>query len=149
MTEQKAQVQTELIAAIRKKRDELVLQSEDLNSSLTNETKSTSGDKHETARAMVQMEMEEIGRQIDTWSKMLAQAQSLPEDEIETISLGAYVETNRGSFYLSVGYGRLSNQTTNCFCIAPTAPLAAQMLGKKEGDSLWVNQLDYKILKVF
>lgn len=48
----------EKISVIRQKLDEL-------QESLKNETKSTAGDKHETARAFVHIEQENTGRQLE------------------------------------------------------------------------------------
>lgn len=102
-----------------------------------NETKSTAGDKHETSRAMAQLEQEKIGGQIAEISKLKEVLFRInPTDTHSTIQLGSLIETSAGIFYISVGIGAFSIQGKNLFCITPMAPLCQKLLGKSVNDSI-------------
>jgi hypothetical protein len=71
------------------------------------DTKSSAGDKYETTRAMMQIE-------IDTNKKRLLETQSLENIllgiDIKTpskIGLGSLVKTNQGTFFISIGLGQI------------------------------------------
>ena len=49
---------------LEKKMGVLEQQKENLQKDLTSEAKSSAGDKHETGRAMIQLELEKLGNQI-------------------------------------------------------------------------------------
>ena len=54
----------ECSAALEKKIEILEQQKKSLQKDLTSEIKSSAGDKHETGRAMIQLELEKLGNQI-------------------------------------------------------------------------------------
>ena len=70
---------------------------------VTNETKSTAGDKHDTSRSMMQLEQEKMGVQLKE-----LQRQKKILDSIETsepgsqVRLGSIVRTDHGNFFISV-----------------------------------------------
>ena len=67
----------------------------ELNISLSNETKSTSGDKHETGQAMVHLEMEKLDVQLANWQKMQAMSTQIDVKEMSSVLLGSLVTTNK------------------------------------------------------
>ena len=82
---------------------------------LRSETKSSTGDKHETGRAMLQLEMEKAGQQLAAVQQM---QQTLAKITIfkssGNIALGSIIETPSIYYFLSVSAGKLTvNQTTN------------------------------------
>ena len=71
--------------------------------STANETKSTAGDKHETGRAMAQLEQEKIGSQLAEITKLkeiLFRIQ--PEKTCSKVELGSIVESSAGIFFISI-----------------------------------------------
>ena len=102
--------------------------------STANETKSTAGDKHETGRAMAQLEQEKIGSQIAEITKLkeiLFRIQ--PEKKHTKVELGSLVETSNGLFFISIGIGAFQFEGKSVFCITPMAPVCQLLLGKQEG----------------
>ena len=77
---------------------------QDLNS----ETKSSAGDKHETGRAMLQLEMEKAGKQ---WVEVQQTQVLLSKVSIQPtkgpVRLGSLVHTSNGVFFLAVSIGKL------------------------------------------
>ena len=72
--------------------------------SLKKETKNSSGDKHETTRAMIQIEREKNGKrikEIEILKKQLLTIKSI-ENNKKKISLGSLVKTNKYTVILSL-----------------------------------------------
>ncbi len=114
-----------------------------------NETKSSAGDKHETARAMAQLETEKLTQQLTTLINLQnTLAKINPKETHQTIGLGSLIESNKGWFYISIPIGKMSINNINCFAISTTSPIAKMMLSKQEGDSFTFNGIVYTILKV-
>jgi len=105
--------------------------------STANETKSTAGDKHETGRAMAQLEQEKIGSQIAEITKLkeiLFRIQ--PEKSHSKVELGSLVTTSNGIFFISIGIGAFPFEGKNVFCITPMAPVCQLLLGKQAGEQV-------------
>ncbi len=116
---------------------------------LQSETKSSAGDKHETGRAMLQLEMEKAGQQLASIHQMketLAKIDPLKRTDIA--SLGAIVETSQGHYFLSVSVGQIEFQRTMYFAISTSSPIGRLLLGKKEGEELVWNSRKIKIYEI-
>src|SRR5210317_1066841 len=78
--------------------------------SLFNETKSSAGDKYETGRAMVHLEMEKLSRQNAELRNMLSILQSVDIENVKkTAELGALVKTNQGLYFIAASIGKLEH----------------------------------------
>ncbi len=111
----------------------IALQREGLGS----ETKSSAGDKHETGRAMMQLEMEKAGMQLQEKSAMLQVIERLSTKENNgPVHLGNIVHTDDAKIYfLSVSLGAIPFEGKELLCLSPKSPIGTLLLGKKEGDS--------------
>ena len=102
----------------------------DLKESGSNETKSTAGDKHETALAMLQIEQEKMRNQLqEALSQKAALDKINPELVALHISIGSLVKTNKGFFYISVALGKSLVDENNIIAISPQSPLGLKLLG--------------------
>ncbi len=121
----------------------------ELSTSAANETKSTAGDKHETALAMLQIEQENKRKQL---SELLEQKKILlridPLKTAETVVNGSLVETNRGYFYLSVALGKLLLENQTIYALSPNAPLGQKLMGCAPGATVEMNGTFYTIISV-
>jgi hypothetical protein len=135
----KIRVHAALINTLNDKYKELQAALAETNDSLSADSKSTAGDKHETGRAMAQLEREKIGGLIKQHEQLIINAQRLEYSiETSTIRLGSLVNTSNGWYYLSVPAGRILVDNTPLFCLSPAAPLVGVLLGKKSGEEvLW------------
>src|SRR5690606_33579318 len=81
----------------------LRLQIKSLEESLNSETKSSAGDKHETGRAMVQLEREKSGRQLFEAEKLeeLISKVSI-ENPSKVIKLGSLVTTSQVNYFIAI-----------------------------------------------
>ena len=63
------------------------------------ESKSSAGDKHETSKAMMQLEIEKLGTQLKEAELQLAEFEKINFNKMfQTIEQGSLVETNKGYF---------------------------------------------------
>ncbi len=108
----------------------------ELKDALGSESKSTAGDKHETGRAMIQLEQERAGHQLRQAEELLLSLQAINTmlPPAETIQLGSLAITDKGSFYISVGLGKITLDSMLYYAVSPTAPIAAVLMGKRVGD---------------
>lgn len=132
----------ERISSLRQQLHELV-------EGAKNDSKSTAGDKHETARAMMQIEQEKLANQLNL---LLAQEQVLnrldPEAKSETVVSGSLVKTNQGWMYLSIPLGKITAEGTRVMCLSPQSPLGQKLLGKKAGDKIAMNAAEFVLENV-
>jgi len=119
-----------------------------LQKALLSETKSSAGDKHETGRAMIQMEMEKASQQFESIHQM---KKLLSKIELRTtghiISLGSLIETDKGRYYLSISMGEVEVEGIQYYCISTSSPIGQQLLGKTVRDSIPFNKS--KITAIF
>ena len=120
-----------------------------LQESANQDTKSSVGDKYETGRAMVHLAQENIMRQYEEQEKLARILGSLSSSSTsETIEAGSLISTNLGTFYMSVGLGKVSMDNHDYFAIAPNSPVGTALLNKKRGDSIDLNGRHYDIIEV-
>lgn len=110
---------------------------QDAMDTTSGETKSSAGDKHETSRAMAQIEQDKIGRQLFEMQKIKELlARINPDNSSPTINLGSLIETTNGWFFISVGIGAIMVEKETVFCMTLAAPLGKLLYGKKVGDTI-------------
>lgn len=130
------------ISAIRQKLD-------DLQESLKHETKSTAGDKHETARAFVHIEQENTGRQLEVLLQQKADLQSFSAIIIhDTIIPGALVKTDHGWLYISASIGKAVVAGETVFALSPQSPLGKKLMGCKMDDAVEINGIKYTVTDI-
>ena len=114
---------------------------------LFSETKSSAGDKHETGRAMLQLEMEKAGQQLAGINQMEAVLAKVSVNNTSTtICLGSLIITNKANYYLAISAGKLTIDTVDYFAVSTSSPIGKQLLGKKVGAIIPFNEA--KILEV-
>ena len=114
--------------------------------SANEETKSSSGDKYETGRAMAQLEIEKNSQQL-TESLKLKSALDQVRINIVTpaVQPGSLVVTDRGIFFVAISLGKISHRGETYFIIAPTSPLGLKLTGAKVGDAVEFGNQTYVI----
>ncbi|WP_350289614.1 3-oxoacyl-ACP synthase [uncultured Croceitalea sp.] len=117
--------------------------------SLSSETKSSAGDKHETGRAMLQLEREKLGQQLLEAEKTLELLKKVNATKaLSSVSLGSLVSTSKGTYYIAISAGRFENDDAIIYCISANTPIGKLLMSKSQGDSFVFNGSDYKILEV-
>ena len=110
---------------IRQIKDELKL----VQASANQETKSSSGDKYETGRAMAQLEIERLTGQLAEAERLKDKLLSL-KDIIgaDKIVPGGLVTTTHGKYFISVSLGLIEVDREKYFCISADAPIAKALM---------------------
>ncbi len=117
---------------------------------LQSETKSSAGDKHETGRAMLQLEMEKAGQQLQGITQMkeiLARIDIYKKSNIA--HLGSVVITDKASYFLSISSGKLKVDDKKYFSVSISSPIGRLLLGKQEGEIVVFNNVKQKIKEIF
>jgi hypothetical protein len=121
----------------------------EISESINTETKSSVGDKHETARARMQFEQEKLSKQLD---ELKTQAVELNRIDVSakpvTAAYGSLIETERGSFFVSVALGKLILEGKEIYAISPSSPLAQAFKGCRQNDAVSFNGTTYRIKKL-
>ena len=120
-----------------------------LKESAGSETKSSAGDKHETGRAMMQIEQEKNAKQLSEsreLKNLLVRVHPAMYSAI--VNAGSLVITDKGRFYISISAGKIELNGEEYFAIAPDAPLAKLFRGKSIGESVVFRDQSYRILDV-
>lgn len=134
---------------VNQRLDKLREQIKSLEVSLHSETKSSAGDKHETGRAMVQLELEKTGRQLFEAEKLekLISKVSI-ENQSAFIKLGSMVITSQVNYFIAISVGKLEVKNVPYYAIAPDTPIGKLLLGKKVEDEVFFNGTYFRILKI-
>ncbi|MDG1503805.1 MAG: 3-oxoacyl-ACP synthase [Flavicella sp.] len=104
---------------------------------LASEIKSSAGDKHETGRAMLQLEMEKSGQQLQEVLQLKVVLEKISlEQQSEVIRLGSLVITNRGIYFLAISMGMIVHRQTTYFAVSPSSPIGNLLLGKRIGENI-------------
>jgi transcription elongation GreA/GreB family factor len=120
-----------------------------LSDDAQNDAKGSAGDKHETALSMMHLEQEKI-------TQKLAEAIALQGilDRIEVsktnskIALGSSVKVNALQLFVSAALPKITVEGITVLSVSPQSPLGSQLMGKKQGDIVFVNGTTFTIHEV-
>lgn len=129
----------EKIKALQKVLDEL-------KESGANETKSTAGDKHETALAILQIEQANTRGQLNILLDQLAIFNKInPAINTETIVVGSLIKTNHAYLFLSIALGKALIDNVAVVALSAQSPLGSKLAGLGKGDRVSINSMVYII----
>lgn len=117
-------------------------------SAANNDTKSSAGDKHETARAMAQLEQEKLGSQLLQTQKQLETLRKLNTQLSNKGEAGALLQCNNFYFFIAISLGKIIYKGKEIQVISPASPIGTALLNKKTGDSFVLNGKEYKVLAI-
>ncbi|MEO7309225.1 MAG: hypothetical protein ABIX01_02415 [Chitinophagaceae bacterium] len=121
----------------------------DLKESASNETKSTAGDKHETALAMLQIEQANTGGQLEVaLSHQQAIEKINPSLHTSVAVNGSLIKTSRGYLFLSVAMGKAIVDGIPVMALSQQSPLGKQLTGLRSGNTATINGFVYTIEEV-
>jgi hypothetical protein len=121
----------------------------DLYVSAANETKSTAGDKHETALAMLQIEEANKREQLKVLQQQQIVLQNInPLLVNSTINNGSLVNTNKGYFFVSVALGKAVVDGEIVFALSAQSPLGKALVGLTKGEKIMFNSAEYLINEI-
>ncbi|TVZ58368.1 hypothetical protein NA63_0866 [Flavobacteriaceae bacterium MAR_2010_105] len=121
----------------------------ELQESLSTETKSSAGDKHETTRAMLQLEREKLGQQLIDVDNLSVTLSKIDVKRTATlVAFGSLVFTTNSNYFIAVSLGQLTADKQDFFAISSTTPIGQILLGKSVGDQINFRDQLFKIIKI-
>ncbi len=121
----------------------------EIQQSLTTETKSSAGDKHETGRAMLQLEREKAGNQLAEIQKIKEALSKIDiNNTSKKISLGSLVYTSNANYFIAISAGKLMANNELFYAISPSTPIAKLLLSKEVGDDIQFRETSIIIIKI-
>ena len=119
---------------------------DELREGLEGDSKSSAGDKHETGRAMAQLEQEKIGRQLkEAMEHKLGLEKMGVGVGVGRIKKGSLVGTNWGYIYIGVALGKIRVDEMGVIVVSERSPLGAKLMGLEIKDVAEVNGIKYFI----
>lgn len=120
-----------------------------IQEAMLSETKSSAGDKHETGRAMLQLEREKLGNQLVEIQKVTEILQKInPTIVAKQGCLGSIIYTSQANYFISVSVGELSVTDEKFYAIASNTPIGKLLVGKKVGDSVSFREQSFVVERV-
>jgi transcription elongation GreA/GreB family factor len=136
----KEQVKSACQELLKHRIDNLIADEKSAKASAESDTKSSAGDKHETAREMVQQEREMIGRRISEAEKQMADLIKIIEtDSSDVIQAGSLIYSTLGWMYLSISLGSVMIEDLKVNIVSMDSPVGKLLKGKKVGDAIELN----------
>lgn len=121
----------------------------DLQESLSSETKSSAGDKHETGRAMIHLEREKLGYQLAEIEQDLKILERInPLDQHLKVGLGSVVFTTQFNYFIAVSCGQINSRGTDFYAVSLNAPIARCFMSKEQKDCVTFRSQKITILKI-
>lgn len=121
----------------------------EIQTSLTSETKSSAGDKHETGRAMLQLEREKAGNQLAEIQKVKELLSKIDVSKsTNKVSLGSVVYTTQSNYFIGISAGELQVGDEKFYAISSNTPIGKLLMSKTIGDSVTFREQSFKIEKV-
>lgn len=134
---------------IKKKQNILEQRKNELQWALTNETKSSAGDKHEIGRAMIQLEREKLGNQLAEMEQNFQKLRPL-KNHVNTgiVSVGSVVHIDNANYYIALATESCEIESKTYYCISPISPIGNLLLGKKIKEHINFNNTESTIIEI-
>tara|TARA_R110000868_G_scaffold68753_1_gene203313 strand:- start:128 stop:583 length:456 start_codon:yes stop_codon:yes gene_type:complete len=121
----------------------------DFKESLDDETKSSAGDKYETGRAMLQLELEKSGVQLAEAEKMNKVLDLVNiKTQANFVGLGNLVKTTKANYFLAISAGEFKGVGISVYCISSETPIGKLLFTKQVNDVVSFNDNEIKILEI-
>ena len=122
---------------------------ESAKESRNSDTKSSAGDKHETGRAMMQIELEKNEIQL---SKALELKQELNKINIlknsDKVEFSSLVLTDQGKYFISIGIGKLEINKEVYYAISLASPIGKLLQSRTMGDKIQFQEREITIIEI-
>lgn len=114
------------------------------------DSKSSAGDKHETALSMMHLEQEKANTKLREFIEQKNIFSKInPTTAHHIVSVGSLVLVNDMWLYISCALSKITIDNKNIFAVSPQSPLGSGIIGLKKGDNYLLNGKKYTIEEVF
>jgi transcription elongation GreA/GreB family factor len=102
-----------------------------------NDTKSSAGDKFETGREMMQIEIEKNEVLLNQTAKLRKELARIDVyANFTKVAFGSLVETDNGVYFISIGIGKVRIEDQICYAISLASPIGGLLKDKAVGDEV-------------
>tara|TARA_R100000935_G_scaffold54462_2_gene83327 strand:- start:478 stop:936 length:459 start_codon:yes stop_codon:yes gene_type:complete len=113
------------------------------------ESKSSSGDKHNTGRAMLQIDRENAGKQLREIEKLTLLLKKIDINNPSNYArLGSLVFTDKYNYFISISVGKVTVDSEDFLCVSLNSPVGKLLSAKKKGEEFYLNGSTFKITEV-
>ena len=132
---------------IQARLDDLKLAIHIAQESRNGEEKSSAGDKYETGRAMVQIELENLEKQVALVEKQLIDLKRWSKKPGSLSAVGGHLLhlKSKPSIFIGPSLGLIQTEGIAFMAVSVFAPLGQRLLGMKTGESRGFNGVEYKL----
>uniref|UniRef100_UPI00321750FC hypothetical protein n=1 Tax=uncultured Draconibacterium sp. TaxID=1573823 RepID=UPI00321750FC len=117
---------------LEQKMQETQLSLEAAKESRDSETKSSVGDKYETGRTLMQMEVEKNRIQLKKTEKLKNELQQIDlHKKFDQVEFGSLVITTQNNYFISSALGKIEADNEMYFCISLASPIGQQLYKKR------------------
>jgi len=122
---------------------------QDLEAALTNESKSSAGDKYETSREMINIEIHKLSTQLQQFQQLQVTLEVAKRNGTsEIVKLGSLVEATNAIYFICIPIGEVELKTKKVYVIGAGSPIAQTLIGKSVGDSFSYNAVSGTIVSI-
>ncbi len=121
----------------------------DIHEAMNNESKSSAGDKYETAREMLEQDLNiqivqvnELNKQRDILDRID------PNIHSEVVVPGSLVKTKNTNYYIAISAGTLKLNGASYFAISSVSPIGTKLMGQKPGSKIMFNDKEIVIEEI-
>jgi transcription elongation GreA/GreB family factor len=148
-SELKSELHRQCLAIVNQRIDTIQKAIADAQATANSDTKSSAGDKYETTRSMMQLEIEQYSTQLAEAMKLKeALVKINPELPTKVVQPGSLVLTNNGDFYLATSVGSITVNNKSYVVLSPASPVGALMTGLKTGNEFVFNKRTFVLKDV-
>lgn len=112
-------------------------QMKEIKEALLEESKSSAGDKHETGRAMLQLEREKVGNQfyeVEEMFNTLNKIDILAPSRV--VHLGSIVYTSVANYFIAISAGKIDIDNELFYAISSNTPIGKLLMAQKKGEEI-------------
>jgi len=121
-----------------------------LKADIAKETKSSAGDKFETARAMIHIEQEKSLKLLNELKGQFHTIDIIDSSLIHsTVGQGSFLVTDKIKLFFSAPIGKIKCEASDIMFLSMLSPIAKAFKGKAKGDVVEFNGLKHTITDVF
>lgn len=118
--------------------------------SANEETKSSVGDKYETGRAMMQLEIEKNSIQLQEALKLQRILNAINPDKKSVVAEpGSLIKTDHNYFYIAVSIGQVVIDGLSFLVVSLDSPVGMKLKGLKQGQVMTFNNKNYTIEEIW
>lgn len=142
-------LQKQLIAILEAKVSEMQRQMHETSESMKNDTKSSAGDKFETGREMLQLELNNKHKQFDQLMQLQKDALKIDVSKAhDKIAFGSLVQVKTGIYFISIALGSVELEGQKYYAMSLASPIGKALHNHQKGDAIQFNGKVIEVLDV-